>query len=215
MNIKQLKRLETVSINLKNKISPSHKDSFDVYHATGRIEGAIEAALEIEKRRMLIEYLEKQPEGKRDNETLAKVKNELKLHQQRVHSAHEVEKKLIDIAVNYQIEEAARSASAINPGVVANFIRSTEEVIHEIDPDGDVTVFVGGQKVYDAVKTLAAKHDTRHLFDSSKASIKPGGGQVYNGRNPWMKSTFNLTEQGRIFKADPALAQRLKEAARN
>lgn len=31
--------------------------------------------------------------------------------------------------------------------------------------------------------------------------------------NPWAKETFNLTEQGRIYKEDPELAEKLKAAA--
>jgi hypothetical protein len=31
--------------------------------------------------------------------------------------------------------------------------------------------------------------------------------------NPWKTATFNLTDQGRILRADPALAERLKREA--
>jgi hypothetical protein len=41
-----------------------------------------------------------------------------------------------------------------------------------------------------------------------------GGGDLRKGeRNPWAKETFNMTEQGAIYKADPARAERLAKAA--
>lgn len=214
MNIKQLRRIEALATNLKNKIPPSHKNSFSLYHAAGRIREGIEASIEIEKRRMLMDYLQKQPEDKRDAQTLDKLRSALGAYQRRVEAIQRTESELAEIAVDYEIEEAARDYNSINPGVVVNFIRSTEEVVHEIDADGDVTVFVGGQKVQDAMKILSVKNDTRHLFSDSKAVSNTGrGGKDHNTTNPWKKETFNLTEQGRIFKANPSLAERLKTEA--
>jgi hypothetical protein len=41
-----------------------------------------------------------------------------------------------------------------------------------------------------------------------------GGGDLRKGeKNPWTKDGWNMTEQGRIFRADPAKAERLAKAA--
>lgn len=53
-----------------------------------------------------------------------------------------------------------------------------------------------------------------HLFDESRGAGAPGSGPGgHSGPNPWSSKTFNLTEQGKITRENPALAQRLKAAA--
>ncbi|WDU82280.1 hypothetical protein [Caloramator sp. Dgby_cultured_2] len=41
----------------------------------------------------------------------------------------------------------------------------------------------------------------------------PAGGTNSTIKNPWAKETFNLTEQAKILKENPALAEQLKAAA--
>lgn len=55
-----------------------------------------------------------------------------------------------------------------------------------------------------------------HLFESSEGGGTGGGGagkpaakQIGTGPNPWDPKTLNITEQGKIFTADPALARRM------
>lgn len=55
-----------------------------------------------------------------------------------------------------------------------------------------------------------------HLFAESKgggASGSDGKGGAFTGPNPWSAKTRNLTQQMRITKEDPKLAERLKAAA--
>ena len=56
-----------------------------------------------------------------------------------------------------------------------------------------------------------------HLFEtntgSGAASPASGGGVNRAGKNPFRKETWNLTEQMKLQKTDPPLAQRLKAAA--
>ena len=55
-----------------------------------------------------------------------------------------------------------------------------------------------------------------HLFESNVGSGAPGSGSVGTGprQNPFRKGAeWNLTEQMRLLKTDPALAQRLQAAA--
>ena len=56
-----------------------------------------------------------------------------------------------------------------------------------------------------------------HLFEPNAgggaAGVASGGGGNRAGGNPFRKETWNLTEQMRLVKGDPALAARLKAAA--
>jgi hypothetical protein len=59
--------------------------------------------------------------------------------------------------------------------------------------------------------------DAPHLFEanagSGAAGSGPGGAGNRSVKNPFRKESFNLTEQMKIQKSDPALAARLKAAA--
>lgn len=62
----------------------------------------------------------------------------------------------------------------------------------------------------------ALKKSDPYLFDVKDNAggggfNPPGAGSAE--KNPWAKETFNLTEQGKIFKENPALAQQLMNAA--
>lgn len=51
------------------------------------------------------------------------------------------------------------------------------------------------------------------LFKTGQAGYSPVSGAGSGALNPWQKETFNLTEQGRIFRENPAQAQELMAAA--
>jgi hypothetical protein len=54
-----------------------------------------------------------------------------------------------------------------------------------------------------------------HLFEASQGAGAAGGSAngYTGGPNPFAQKSFNLTEQAKIVKENPALAQRLKQAA--
>ena len=56
-----------------------------------------------------------------------------------------------------------------------------------------------------------------HLFESNAGSGAAGNGSGGAGqrsvRNPFRKETWNVTEQMKLTKTDPALAARLQAAA--
>ena len=62
------------------------------------------------------------------------------------------------------------------------------------------------------------KKSAAHLFGETSGSGSSGSSASQNvsgaqGPNPWAKESFNLTDQGKILKADPKLAQRLAAKA--
>lgn len=66
--------------------------------------------------------------------------------------------------------------------------------------------------VEDVVKPL--KESSPHLFKAEPgADYKPNGGGIPPAKNPFAKDSFNLTEQGRLLKENPAQAQALAAAA--
>nr|DAP85478.1 MAG TPA: minor structural protein [Caudoviricetes sp.] len=64
----------------------------------------------------------------------------------------------------------------------------------------------------DTLKPL--KESSPHLFKAEQpGGYKPNGGGNPPAANPWKKDSFNLTEQGRIYKENPTQAKELAAAA--
>lgn len=64
----------------------------------------------------------------------------------------------------------------------------------------------------DVVKPL--KESSPHLFKAEPgADYKPAGGGTPPSRNPFAKDSFNLTEQGKLIRENPAQAKALASAA--
>ena len=64
----------------------------------------------------------------------------------------------------------------------------------------------------DVVKPL--KESSPHLFKTEPgADYKPAGGGTSPSRNPFAKDSFNLTEQGKLLRENPAQAKALASAA--
>jgi hypothetical protein len=89
------------------------------------------------------------------------------MHQSRLEAADALEKRLIEIAVNHQITEAAREAGAINTNLVARFVIGSGALTHYVESQGKVFALVDGPPLHRAIKALADSPDTRHLFDSA------------------------------------------------
>lgn len=61
----------------------------------------------------------------------------------------------------------------------------------------------------------AIKESKAFLFkpENQKPPYSPAGGSGGSGTNPFAKDTFNLTEQGKLLREDPAKARELAAAA--
>jgi hypothetical protein len=101
------------------------------------------------------------------------------------------------------------SGEAINPEMVFNLLGGKAAV----SEDGTVTV--NGKPAHDAVSELLEQHPYLAKPRGSAGSGTPISGSWGASvlKNPWAKESFNLTEQARIFRENPAEAQRLKAAA--
>lgn len=100
----------------------------------------------------------------------------------------------------------AASAEAVDPSVVLDLLKSKATV------NDSGAVSLDGQSAEDAVKALLA---TKPFL--AKAQGGTGSGAPANAgtgdKNPWSKEHFNLTEQLRLNKENPAKAAQLKAAA--
>lgn len=213
MSYKNIKRLQTIAFNLRQSMPSNHKDFYYVHQAPRKIDEVIDAAIELSRWTTLAEYIESQPGSHQDRVKLSEIQGKLKLYQKRVDAADELKHQLADIAVNFQIEQAAKNAGATNPKIVSMIFEN--EITHTIDSTGEIKVDVGGRSVQSAVESLVDSEDTKFLFDRSAAPCKTNDGEArgkYSGPNPWCKGPgFNLTKQGQIYRDNPALAKRLKQ----
>ena len=81
--------------------------------------------------------------------------------------------------------------------------------------DADYVIYKQGgldKFSFDLLKPM--KEASPHLFKTEKGGYNPtAGGGPSGATNPWMKDSYNLTEQGRIYRQDPAQARELAAAA--
>jgi hypothetical protein len=131
----------------------------------------------------------------------------------------------IDQAVVTEATKRGLRASAITDitARARNNFRLVDGVPRALEADGR-TVRVGKDGYSPltlAEWTESLVGEAPHLFESSAGGGAPGGGPggaagaALHGVNPWKKdSSWNITRQWEIKKADPALAVRLEAAAR-
>lgn len=81
--------------------------------------------------------------------------------------------------------------------------------------DGQVVALSAGVTLDGWIEALKA--EAPHLFETNSGGGASGNGSggagSHHGKNPWKKETWNLTEQGRIYRENPTLAKSLRVAA--
>lgn len=108
-----------------------------------------------------------------------------------------------------------RRDAAINLALTSARVKDIDMARAKIKLDDIKIDEKGGVTGLDA-QLEALKKDKAWLFEDAapaKPGYSPAGGSGAGVRNPWKKETFNLTEQGRIFRADPAQAKEMMAAA--
>lgn len=108
--------------------------------------------------------------------------------------------------------------SAIDDAVIRGrsmFVRDEHGNPVARDANGDLIMSKDGKSALGPSEWLESMKDVAdHWWQSSTGGgTQPGRAGAERIKNPWKKDTFNLTEQGRIFKENPDLATRLKNEA--
>jgi hypothetical protein len=136
-----------------------------------------------------------------DNETL---QSTIKEHEATI-------KKLQDDATNttksYALKEQLSKAGVLDP----DYLIYKQGGIDKFNYDKEGRP-IG---IEDVLKPLKEDKAMAHLFQLGKNGTEytPAGGGNYTGKNPFAKESFNLTEQGKLFKENPAQAKEMAAAA--
>lgn len=92
--------------------------------------------------------------------------------------------------------------------------------VQVVDSDGNPRIGSGKGEPMTLDQLLTEMKETEVFAPAFRGSRATGGGANGSGRgsggavkNPWKKETFNLTEQGRLIRENPDLAQRLRAEA--
>ncbi len=133
-----------------------------------------------------------------DNEELQK---QVKQYRDRV---EELEKASANTAKEYALREKLTAAGALDADYLIYKQGGLEKFT--FDKDGKP---IG---VEDVLKPL--RESSPHLFKTEPgADYRPAGGGNPPASNPFAKETYNLTEQGKLLRDNPAQARQLAAAA--
>lgn len=141
----------------------------------------------------------------KDNEELTAEIDRLKTDNQT--ATTELQEKLDKQAFDFSLEKALASAKA----------RNTKSVIANLDLE---SIKLDGDKLLGLDDQLKALQESdAYLFADDEGTQKPpnfttGQHQKGDGVNPFSKDNFNLTEQTRLFREDPARYEQFKAIAK-
>lgn len=133
-----------------------------------------------------------------------------RLKQENTDKDTEYQEKLNKQKLDAKLNEALHGAKAKNPKAVKALLDS-----EKIKLDGETLLGLDDQlsalKESDAY--LFTEEETPAGLRGRNPHIPPGSENNSGQTNPWKKETFNLTEQGRLLREDPALAKQLQAKA--
>lgn len=120
-------------------------------------------------------------------------------------------------AIRDAVREAATGAK-VQTEAMDDALLLGDSIFEVREDDGKVVVREGTaytQGIEPAVLFADLKTKKPHWFGESRGGGAGGsrGGGPNGGPNPWSKDGWNMTEQGRIYLADPAKAEQLAKAA--
>lgn len=195
--LERLKNGEASVDEVLAKIEEGKKDMVPRSRLNDKNEEIKELKAEIENRDKQISDLEKTVKG---NEDLEKQIQDLKAENESW--AQKYQQTQIDAAIKLAAKDAR------DPADVLAFIKKDDL---KLEDDGTV------KGLDDALKEL--RESKPYLFDEGpklkgRTPNTEGATPEHTGPNPWKKETLNLTEQARILKQDPELAEKLKTQAR-
>lgn len=135
-----------------------------------------------------------------DNETLQTKVGEYET------KVKDYEKKIQDMQFNYALEGALKGANVRNIKAIKALLN-----LENVKLDGESIIGLKDQ-------LEALKKSDSYLFAEEQQTKFSGihpvdGSKPPQGYNPWKKDTFNLTDQGKIFKENPDQAKQLMAQA--
>lgn len=109
--------------------------------------------------------------------------------------------------------ETSAKTYALKDALAKEGVRDPEYLIYKAGGIDKFT-FTDGKpdKLADTIKPYREDKDLAFLFNKP-AGYDPAGGGTGGARNPFAKETFNLTEQGKMFRENPAQAREMAAAA--
>ena len=127
----------------------------------------------------------------------------------------EIEEGLKHIGVIEDLRHGARSLIMMDYGPKVE--RTVDEETGKVSYAGVIRTDVGEVSIPDFFARWATEEQAQPFLPPSgnqgTRSFTEDGKGTKRRINPWMKDTFNLTEQGRIHKENPTLAKTLASAA--
>lgn len=167
-----------------------------VEEATGRLKARYEAQALADKKRLEAVIAEK-------DETIAKLDAQIR-------------KQLVDDGLTRALAEAG----VVKPAFLKAAKALLAPDVEVLDEDGDYTARMkpdlGGDDLAKFVQNWVQTDDGKGFVEPARGAGAPGSG---NGRgsdaanNPFGKTTWNKTEQGRLYSADRTKAERLARSA--
>lgn len=133
----------------------------------------------------------------KDNEALQK---EVQTYKDKV---TELEASAVNIRKEYALKDKLKEGGAID----ADYIIYKQGGLDKFTFDKENNP-IG---VDDVLKPL--RESSPHLFKKDSGGYDPAGGSGGQVKNPFAKATYNLTEQGRMLRDNPAQARQLAAAA--
>ncbi|MDR2048361.1 MAG: hypothetical protein LBP69_02805 [Treponema sp.] len=142
-------------------------------------------------------------------ETKIRESEEKRSFYERSHFDHLREKAIEEALRDIPVDERYRS------GFISLVLSRNKFEPVDVNNDGKIKFLSNNKELKDIFHAVSVTDEGRnYLRATSSGGGAPGSGSVRpKTANPWAKDTFNLTDQGRIFKENPALATQLKSEA--
>lgn len=203
--LEKLAKGEVTTEEVLKEIEDAEKDKVPRTRLNDKIDEVKELQGQLKERDNQLVELGKKA---KDSEELTNEINSLK--EANATQAKDYEEKLQQQALDAKLNEALHGAKAKNPRAVKALLNA-----EQIKLDGDKLLGLDDQlsalKESDAY--LFAEEEAQEGLRGRNPHIPPGSEAPSNQKNPWKKDSFNLTEQGRLLREDPTLAQKLQAQA--
>jgi len=151
----------------------------------------------------------------------ARLDNQKRDHEKKVGDlSQELEKK--NVVINRLVVEDGLTKALVESNVDKRFLKAAKALLRplvKIQEDGEdfiPVVEVDGDNIQLSkyVGDWIETDEGKPFIAPASGTGAPGGGRPEAQiRNPWMKEHHNLTEQGRILRENPQLAERLSKEA--